>query len=251
MNSSFLLLGIAPGLIICYYIYYRDKYDKEPHQFLIKSFLLGVLSTIPAVFLEEAGQSLGLADTSTLFRTAIFAFLVVGFSEELVKFIILRFYNYPHKEFDEPYDGIIYAIMIGMGFACLENVFYIFQYGAGTGIVRAFTAVPAHGAFAVIMGYYVGLAKFEPSKATQYNLMGLGGAILFHGLYDFFLFQEDYPSLTVLAFVTLIIAVILSFKMIKIHSKNSPHRPENMPEIIVADSDDSNPIAPNQVDEIL
>ena len=77
-----------------------------------------MLSTIPAVILEQFGEeTLGISPSSNIFMTALFAYGVVGFSEELAKFIFLRGYIFPKKEFDEPLDGIVYSVMIGMGFA--------------------------------------------------------------------------------------------------------------------------------------
>ena len=220
-----LILAIFPGIVICLYIYYRDIHEKEPHRFLISCFLFGMLSTIPAIFLEEFGISLGFHESPNIFITMIFAFVVVAGSEELVKFLFLRYYIYPNDEFDEPLDGIVYAVMIGMGFATLENILYVYSYGTETALVRMFTAVPAHAAFAVIMGYYTGLAKHAPKqKETRLLFYGFIGAVLLHGTYDFFLFQENFPALASLAFVALIAGVYYSRMMIKQHQENSPHK---------------------------
>lgn len=229
LSPTLLTLAIAPGLLISLYIYFRDEYEKEPRKYLIVCFLLGILSTVPAIYMEKYGQSLGFTIPADLITTAIFAFGVVGFSEEFVKFCALRLYIYPKRAFNEPFDGIVYAMMIGMGFATLENILYA-NYGLETTIVRAFTAVPAHAAFAVIMGYYVGLAKFAGARQMRYLLQGLIGAVVLHGAYDFFLFQKNYPGLAVLTVVTLIIGIGLSRRMIQIHQENSPFKEGNFAE---------------------
>jgi RsiW-degrading membrane proteinase PrsW (M82 family) len=131
------------------------------------------------------------------------AFLKVAFIEELSKFIFIRFILYYNKNFNEPYDGIIYAVMVGMGFATLENIIYVFQYGVGTGILRMFTAVPAHATFAILMGFYLGKAKFEHKK-SYYALYALGVATLFHGAYDYCLFISFVPGIVFGALASLI-----------------------------------------------
>ncbi len=225
-----LLLAILPGIAISIYIYYRDIHEKEPRRFIISCFVFGMLSTIPAIFLEEFGTGLGFTESPNILITFIFAFVVVAGSEELVKFLFLRYYIYPHNEFDEPFDGILYTVMIGMGFATLENILYVSSFGTPTAIVRMFTAVPAHAAFAVIMGYYVGMAKHvkDKGKETRYLAYGFIGAVILHGTYDFFLFQENFPALASLAFVALLAGIYYSRLLIKHHQDNSPHKKKNL-----------------------
>jgi protease PrsW len=218
-----LALAILPGIAISIYIYYKDIYQKEPSRLLIACFIFGMLSTIPAIFLEQFAQGLGFTDTTNV---VIFAFVVVAGSEELVKIMFLRHYIYPKPEFDEPMDGIVYSVMIGMGFATLENILYVSSYGIETAMVRMITAVPAHAAFAVIMGYYVGLAKFEQSKSAENKLLWQGflGAVLLHGVYDYFLFQKIYEGLAILAFVSLIVGIYFGRDLIKRHQEDSPFK---------------------------
>ena len=105
----------------------------------------------------------------------------------------------------------------------MENVSYVFQFGMTNGIVRAFTAVPAHATFGIIMGYYMGKAKFATSKREKIkmNLIGLFAATLFHGAYDFFLFINFIPGISIGAFVSLFIGIFLSRKAIKKHQEIS------------------------------
>lgn len=225
-----LILAILPGIVISIYIYYKDIHEKEPHRYLIACFGFGMLSTIPAIFLEQTGQNLGITEGVNPFMTFLFAFVVVAGSEELVKYVFLRNYIYPKDEFNEPMDGIVYAVMIGMGFATLENILYVNSFGFDTALLRMFTAVPAHAAFAVIMGYYVGLAKFKhnPAEERRMLMMGLFGAIILHGAYDFFLFQQIYEGLAVLAFVSLILGIRFGRDLIKRHQEDSPFKETNI-----------------------
>ena len=102
----------------------------------------------------------------------------------------------------------------------IENVLYVFQYGISTGITRAFTAVPAHATFGILMGYFMGKAKFSKNK-MKFNLIGLLIATFFHGAYDFFLFINFIPGTLIGAIISLIIGIVLANKAIKKHQKNS------------------------------
>jgi protease PrsW len=217
------ILAVLPGLAISFWIYFKDRYEKEPHGLLLLAFLWGCASTVPAILGQMYFR--GLDKAEDLWSIALLSFGVIALTEELSKFIFLRFFAYPKRDFNEPMDGIVYGVMIGMGFATLENFLYVFNStddGFAVAVGRALTAVPAHGAFAVLMGAYVGLAKFVPERRNQYLLYGLGLAIFFHGLYDFFLLQQSYAGLGVMSLVALVYSIILSKRLIKNHQDLSP-----------------------------
>lgn len=217
-----LALAIAPGLAIALFVYEKDKLDREPFHLLVKSFFLGALSVIPALGLEFLFQYAGL-ELSVGWLTNAWYALMVGFSEEIVKFALLLWFAYPKKDFDEPFDGITYAVMIATGFATFENIFYVVDGGLQVALIRMFTAVPAHAMFGVLMGYYVGLAKFKHERAvSSHKVAGLFAAILFHATYDFCLFMSNYPFLIGGALVSLIVGIVLALKAIRLHNQNSP-----------------------------
>ena len=184
---------------------------------LIRTFFFGVLSILPAIILETYGMK-WLGPVDSVSKAAFEAFIVVGFSEELAKYLFLRLYVYNSKHFDEPYDGIVYAVMISLGFAALENILYVMQGGVSTAIARMFTAVPAHTTFAVLMGFWMGKAKME--NKPYLNWVGLAAAVFFHGAYDFFLLQELFDGQVVGALLSLIIAIVLSRRAMKIHIRH-------------------------------
>jgi RsiW-degrading membrane proteinase PrsW (M82 family)/ribosomal protein S18 acetylase RimI-like enzyme len=216
-------LAIAPGIAICLFIFHRDAYNHEPKLNLFVSFILGAIIVLPVAYTELFFNQF---PNHTISGVAINAFLVVAFTEELGKFIILRFYSYPKKSFDEPLDGIVYGVMIGMGFATLENILYVQKFGMPTGFLRMFLSVPAHATFGVLMGYHAGKAKFDRPNSSRLLFIGLFWAVLFHGIYDFFLFLQgnpyikDYISdllLFIGAVISFIVAIRLSLKHIKKH----------------------------------
>ncbi|HVI47711.1 MAG TPA: PrsW family glutamic-type intramembrane protease [Chitinophaga sp.] len=211
-----LALAVAPGFAISLFIYLMDRYDREPVGLLLKCFLLGMACVVLPLVIQTFAASLGFReDSGSLIGTAAFAYGVVGFSEELAKFLVLRYVAYPNKAFNEPLDGIVYAVMIGMGFATLENIAYVSKYGVGTGIARMFLSVPAHATFAVLMGYYAGFAKFARQRETALLFRGWLIAVFFHGTYDFFLFTGNNILTLGASVITLFIAIRLSAKAIR------------------------------------
>ncbi|SEA01708.1 PrsW family intramembrane metalloprotease [Bizionia paragorgiae] len=219
---NLLLLALAPILIVILYIYIKDKYEKEPKGLLLISFLLGGIASIiiTTILYSVFEISLPLTDSLSVTQQFIQAFVVVGFSEEFSKYIIVLLFAQHRKEFNERFDGIVYAVMVSMGFAATENILYVLEGGASTAILRAFTAVPAHATFGILMGYFMGKAKFSKHKILL-NLTGLFFAVLFHGSYDFFLFIQFIPGIWIGAFVSLIVGIWLSRKAIKKHQSVS------------------------------
>lgn len=219
---SLLALALAPGVAIAIYIYLKDKHEREPLSLLLISFLYGVLSTAVTLFISLPLDFIFLINEQNVVHQFGNAFFKVALVEEFSKFIFIRFILYNNKNFNEPFDGIVYACMVGMGFATLENIIYVFQYGAPTGFIRIFTAVPAHATFAVLMGYFLGKAKFTHRKELYYSFLALLIPTAFHGAYDYFWFIAYVPGIWVGAILSLIVALILSSKAIKLHQQSSP-----------------------------
>lgn len=219
---NLLLLAFAPIFIIILYIYFKDKYEKEPKRLLLYNFLLGAIVSvvITTILYYVFDMVLPLPNHTSVLQQFIKAFFVVGLTEEFSKYIIVRYYAQRNKEFNEPFDGILYAVMVSMGFAATENIFYVLEGGYQTALIRAFTAVPAHATFGILMGFYMGKAKFA-KNSIGLNLAGLFSATIFHGAYDFFLFIDFVPGIWIGAFISLFIGILLSRKAIKQHQENS------------------------------
>lgn len=205
MSYGLLFLAIAPAAAIIWYIYHKDKYEREPLRYLLMAFLIGVFSVLPASVVSGKMEEWFSGTVGTSVETLVYAFLVIAFVEELIKFLFLRFFMFRKDAFNEPFDGIVYGVMIGMGFAAFENLFYVFEGGVATALVRMFSAVPAHGVLGVMMGYYVGKSKFDLPNRNKWTLKAFFIPFLAHGCYDFLLFQEEYPILGILALVGLLL----------------------------------------------
>jgi RsiW-degrading membrane proteinase PrsW (M82 family)/ribosomal protein S18 acetylase RimI-like enzyme len=222
-----LALAVAPGLAVCIYIFFRDRHNPEPALNMILSFLFGVLTVIPAIFIENIADQYF---DNSIASIIISSYLAVALVEEISKFMVLRYYCFNLSSFDEPLDGIIYAVLVSMGFATIENVFYAYKYGLSVAFVRMFTSVPAHATFAIIMGYFVGKARFDLTNKKNLFLKGIVGATLAHGTYDSFLFLNENEWLQTNvsemlffagALASLYISIRLSRKLIRVHQLTS------------------------------
>jgi len=211
MIQLLLGLSIGPVAFLLSYIYNKDVIAKEPKKNLVKAFIGGVVSTILVIIpLTLFGIEADSWENPILsaFGSGV---LEAGVPEELMKFLILYFLIWKKPEFDEYFDGIVYAVFVSMGFACLENILYVFENGIGTGVLRAFTAVPGHFFFAVIMGYYFSLAKFNEADRKKNMIKAITYPMIVHGAYDMIIIlasrliggedEEGYPLVALALFV--------------------------------------------------
>ena len=216
------MLSISPGIFIMILIYNLDEYDKEPLWLLALSFILGAMNLHWGVeFLEYVFSFINVENN--FIRIGEEA-LTVAITEEVLKFTVVILIIYPNKYFDEPFDGIVYSVFVGMGFATAENLTYVLQGGASLAFFRMVSAVPAHFVFAVIMGYYLGIAKSRRKHQIFYICLSLISPIFCHALYDYFLFLDFVPGLWIGGFVTLYIAFIFAKKAIVEHLESSPFK---------------------------
>ena len=184
-----LIASIAPAIFIMFIVY---KYDtiKEPLSMLVKAFFGGLLSIVITLIVVYPIADVKLA--SGAMQSFFDAFITAGIPEELSKWIIFYWLISKAKDFDQYYDGILYAIFISMGFALFENIMYVFEHGMGTAIVRSIISVPGHMLFAVPMGYYLSLSRFESGTSARYHIfLSLAIPILLHGTFDFILMYSS------------------------------------------------------------
>lgn len=179
---SVLAAAIAPGIALLAYFYWKDRYDSEPLAMVLKMFLTGVLIVLP-IMIVQRGLTLMWGDSPFMF-----SFVISAGVEEFFKWFVLYHIIYNHTEFDEPYDGIVYAVAVSLGFATLENVMYTFLQPAsfGTLMARALLPVSGHALFGVFMGYSLGRAKFSTGRKVKLHLwLALLLPMFWHGIYDF------------------------------------------------------------------
>ena len=182
-----LAAALLPAILLWVYIWKKDA-QKEPISWLVKAVLWGVAICIPVAVLETGIETMlfGVEGKPTsLFGTTTMAFLVAALPEETFKLFALWMVLRKNPYFDEHFDGIVYAVCVGLGFASLENIMYVLgeEDWFSTAIVRALLAVPGHYAFAILMGYYYSVYHFvdHSQKAVARILIV---PIIAHGTYD-------------------------------------------------------------------
>lgn len=179
--------GIAPGLALLSFFYLKDQYDQEPVLTVFKAFMFGAILTFPIMFIQYV-LSVEEIGTGEIFNSFISASLL----EEFFKWFILFFVIYQHADFTEPYDGIVYGASVSLGFATVENILYLLGNGLEFAFGRALLPVSSHALFGVMMGYYLGKAKFNVNGRRQYWLCySFAAPFLLHGIYDLILHSEE------------------------------------------------------------
>lgn len=190
MSITF-IAALLPVILLLFFIYRKDKYQPEPIGKLLWTFFVGCLSVIPASVMELVLSIF--TPTEPVLGAFFTGYVVAGFSEELCKFALLIWVIWRSPHFDEYFDGIVYAVYLSLGFACVENVMYVVGSTDAMAIAlsRGLLAVPAHFLFAVIMGYHFSLAKFDAPRRRTHLFHALLYPILLHGTYDTLLMLTD------------------------------------------------------------
>ncbi len=205
-----LVLSLGPALLLLWMLVRWDAKRPEPPGSVTRVVLLGVATCIPAGVIELVEKAV-LGDVVDVQGKFLDAFFIAALTEETLKLLVVLLYLWKKPHFDEVMDGILYTAAASLGFAMLENVLYVGN-NVGTGVLRAFTAVPLHATASGMMGYCVGRAKFSPGASTLWVLGGLGVAVGVHGTYDWavmsegvFGFGEGSPLLALLEVVVIVI----------------------------------------------
>ena len=192
-NLYLIVLAVAPVAVLIVFILLHDRYDREPFSMLLKVFVFGMLVSIPIIGVEMVLSRVNFF--KGMIGIAIQAFVVVGFTEEFFKRLVVVKSALYHKEFNEKLDGIVYCVIASLGFALVENVMYVLRFmpiDPSVWLTRAIVSVPAHMLLGIIMGYFMGLSKFGTNKRDSirnYRLSLIVPAVL-HGLFDFVLMAQ-------------------------------------------------------------
>jgi protease PrsW len=205
-----LLLASIPVFVFFLTIYFRDK-EREPLSNIIKCFLGGLGAAIITIVVLIPFEKIVLLNP--LFNSVFNSFLYAAIPEELFKFLFLYLLIWKNRHFDQYYDGIVYAVAVSLGFAWIENIFYVLEHGIGTAIVRALLSVPGHGLFGVVMGYFFALAKFNHNN--KYLWKAVLYPILFHGMFNSILSYTSHVNLWIgiLLFLLLLLFVVYIWKI--------------------------------------
>lgn len=213
-----LAAAIVPGILLLYYVYSKD-FNPEPKNMVYKGFFYGCLSVFVSTLISGPLLKLGFfVDHPTdLLEAVKVSFFGAAIPEESAKLLMLWLLLRNSPEFDERYDGMVYAASVGLGFACLENLMYVISAGAGwfyVSVTRAIFAVPGHFAFAIVMGYFFSRNHFDWHKTTEFDRIKVWlYPVLLHGIYDTLAFSSEIaPAYSGMVTILLIWFCIRLFK---------------------------------------
>lgn len=201
MIRSLLFVSLAPVMIIAIYVVIRDKYEREPIGRLLLALTAGFL-IVPPVIAVERSLMLFSGSFNGMVTHLYHAFAVASLTEEGFKYLAFMLLIWRSRDFNEKFDGIVYAVFISLGFAAVENLLYVYRGGYQVGMLRAFTAVPAHAVFGVSMGYHFGMAKFYSEERRKQLFLAFIYPFLWHGAYNFLLMSGK--SIYLILFIPLL-----------------------------------------------
>jgi RsiW-degrading membrane proteinase PrsW (M82 family) len=214
---SLLLVTILPSILIILFFVNSDKF-KEPKSEIIKVFIFGILITIPAYILNTFLGDFWYNNTKVS-QNLISSFLTAAPVEEGLKLSILYYFVYKMKDFNEPLDGIVYGVTASLGFATLENIYYVYLLAdhfqttsMALAVVRSFSAVPAHAVFGIFMGYF--FMKYSFIKKGDNLFFAFIVPFVLHGCYNLFIASNFFVSLS-LVIIAWIVALRLFSRLKK------------------------------------
>lgn len=187
-----IITGLVPSLIWLFFWLRLDRKRKEPFVLLFISFVVGAGSVLFATLIQGGFREL-MADSPA--RVVVFAGI-----EEVLKFFVFYMIAYKSDFNDEPIDPPIYLIAVALGFAALENIFYVIEpttqegltAGLLTGGFRFFGSTLLHAIASAFIGIVISLTP----KAIEGlgMLLGVAGAIFLHSTFNFFILKNDSAS---------------------------------------------------------
>ena len=187
--GSVIVMAFLPAVILLFYTYQQDKLQREPVREVMKGFFFGALSVLVSLMISVPFMGMGFfpMELNSFSDAVRQAFLGAAIPEETAKLLMLWLLLRNSKYYDERMDGIVYAVSVGMGFAAFENVEYLLASGSDwvtVGLGRALLAIPGHFGFAVVMGYYFSIYRFDRYRDPKAGLKMWLYPVLGHGLYD-------------------------------------------------------------------
>jgi len=214
-----LSLLLAPLLAIIVVAIVWTKRGKDRYPGLLQSFVWGMGSILIILLFQFIARQFGVDELKNIRRIIFYSFVVMGVGSELGKYLVLRYHNFPKNSFNGPLDSIVYSVMISMGFVFMGNIVYLFlPIYSEVDPIYSISVVFANLFFAVILGFFIGMAKTRENKFVD-SMTGLFAAAFFHALYNFCFFTEDYRLLIFLSIGAFIIVVLLYYKAFEMNEE--------------------------------
>ncbi len=208
---KYLPLLIAPLIFLILIFFARKIMEKKVLNLFASAYFLGLLTAIPMILVLYFVYSYWLTHVQSLRRIVFYSFVLIGFLSELFKFLLLRFYYLPKKSFTKLFDGILFSVMIAMGYATAANVYFFYEWRYTDGIRIVLYTLPVAVFFiSIIMGFFIGLSKFRSNNFD--SLTGFSAAVILFGFYSFCLLSGDYLLLSLIGGGVILIAFLLAAK---------------------------------------
>jgi len=212
---------LAPLLALALFFYYRFKSGRGSTSHMVQSFIYGIFSIILVLVLQKIANYYDWDNFRNLRRIVFYSFVIWGLGSEYGKFIVLRYYAFYRKDFIGPLDSIAYSVMISLGFAFIGNLLYFtlpIYKEVSVDFFYTTTVIFANIVFAIVMGFFVGLAKTRENRFVD-SMTGLFAASFFHALYNFCFLTQDFRLLLFLAIGALVVLFLLLYKAVRIHDE--------------------------------
>jgi RsiW-degrading membrane proteinase PrsW (M82 family) len=245
MIVEFLLYVFIAGAVVTVLVYLSDKFEREPLFRIFNALILGIFATLIVIILKRIipfpDFSLEMDWKNTLWVN----FLSVALVEEMAKFSMILFFIYKWDDFNEYFDGPLYAGLVGVGFSLSENLGYVIKPLAdliasdialdpsqarmiALNVLVKFRLYPGHFLFGFIAGYFIARARFRENdgKLKEILCLGLGFflAICMHGIYNSLAILGTLPIFQVYVFSLFLMALFVGW----LSKKKSIFRKENL-----------------------
>jgi RsiW-degrading membrane proteinase PrsW (M82 family) len=212
------IIALAPAIGLVWLLYALHASRPENRLLVAALFVLGGASALLALTLNHTVEKYTelWSGAPLLQHRILFWVIGIGFNEELVKLLVLLAVLYPRRGFVTSYQGILGAATVALGFAAVENLFYVERYGTPTLLIRSVLTVPAHACFSIPMGVCLFLSRRAEGVAAKYLwlVLGLATAMAFHGVYNVWLSLDD-AWLNRLAYVQVALMAILAVRLLR------------------------------------
>jgi len=185
--TAAVIAGIVPMLIYPVFLYWMDRYEKEPLGLVAATFLWGFIPAALMSLITQViiGVPFLMLDATGALADAVIAVAVAPVTEEIFKgAALLMIMLIWRHEFDGVFDGVIYGSLVGFGFAAIENILYFLDSDGSIVFSRAVLFGLNHALYTSLTGIGFGVGRHSTSRLVRWAapLTGLVFAILVAGV---------------------------------------------------------------------
>ena len=220
------LVGLIPVALICAFVYLKDARRPEKIRHLLITFFLGMLLALPVQYIDGQLLDWEWRHSTELLPYALSILLGVALLQEFFKLLAVLLYPFHRSFFDEPLDGIVYAVYAAMGFS-LVQIAWGGDFGWQGALTQAGIQVPANAAFAMISGYFFGRA-IQAQNSGQRSIMVLKGflsAVLAHWLFKALLYNPYEQWLMFVGVAVLFVTWLIAYMLLRRHAASDEPSP--------------------------